>query len=194
MGEAQIGSQGSSAKYRNLFDENYAFVRAYCTRRVGAQDAEDLTAEVFTVAWRRIDAVPVGEKALPWLYGVAYRVVSHYRHSMGRKRKLTLKVAGQARPIVAAPGDQVVAHAEYARVLEAATHLRTLDQEVLRLAVWEELSHNQIAHVLDCTAAAARQRFHRAKRSLLREYVRLGGTVPVTSVAPKAVAQEGGEL
>jgi RNA polymerase sigma-70 factor (ECF subfamily) len=187
---AQSGRSGvETAEYRRVFDMYHTQVLAYCARRVGRDDAEDAAAEVFTVAWRRIDSVPAGSEALPWLYGVAYNVVSHHWRGKGRSRRLALKLANQPLSVVSEPGNQVVQHADYERVLEAATRLRALDQEVLRLAVWEELRHDEIAEVLGCSVTAARQRFHRAKRSLLREYVRLGGTVPIPSVAPK-----GGEL
>jgi len=186
MGEVQPGVDAvEAAEYRRLFNLYHARVRAYCARRVGREDAEDAAAEVFTVAWRRIASVPPGPEALPWLYGVAYNVVSHHRRGHGRRRRLTLMLASQPPLVMSEPSNQVVAHADYSRVLEAATRLRPLDQEVLRLAVWEELRHDEIAKVLGCSVTAARQRFHRAKRSLLREFLRLGGVVPIPSVAPK---------
>ena len=43
---------------------------------------------------------------------------------------------------------------EYDLVLQAVSRLRPLDQEVLRLAVWEELSHDQVAVSLDSTVPA----------------------------------------
>ena len=72
-----------SAAYRRVYDACYPQVLAYLVRRVGSQDAADLAAEVFTVAWRRIDDVPSGDGALPWLYGVAYRVVSYHWRARG---------------------------------------------------------------------------------------------------------------
>jgi RNA polymerase sigma-70 factor (ECF subfamily) len=82
----------------------------------------------------------------------------------------------------------VVQRLEYDLALEALGRLRPSDQEVLRLVVWEELSHADVATSLGSSVAAVRQRFHRAKRALLKEFERVGGTVP-----PPAVAQEGGE-
>ena len=86
------------------------------------------------------------------------------------------------------PESQVVRRQEYDLVLDALSRLRPLDQEVVRLAIWEELSHEQIARSIGSTETAVRQRFHRAKRTLLREFERIGGTVP-----PPAVAQGGDE-
>ncbi len=102
-------------------------------------------------------------------------------------------MSGLAAATVSAADTPVVQRVEYELVLEAAARLRPNDREVLRLAVWEELRHDQIAWILGCSESAVRQRFHRAKRSLLKEFERLGGMVPLPSVAPKSVAQEGGE-
>jgi RNA polymerase sigma-70 factor (ECF subfamily) len=66
---------------RRLYETYHRNVLAYCVRRVGRDDAPDLAAEVFAVAWRRYGAVPEGTESLPWLYGVASRVVSHHWRS-----------------------------------------------------------------------------------------------------------------
>jgi RNA polymerase sigma-70 factor (ECF subfamily) len=178
----------TEARYRRLYTAHHARVLAYCARRVGGQDALDLAAEVFEVAWRRLSDVPAGEGELPWLYGVAYRVVSHHWRGAGRRRRLDTKLISL--PIESGPEVEavVVRHQDYELVLRAAARLRAADQELLRLAMWEELSHQQIANILGSTVSAVRQRFHRAKRALAREFERAGGVIP-----RPAVAQEGGE-
>jgi RNA polymerase sigma-70 factor (ECF subfamily) len=178
----------ASGAYRRIYEAYYPQVLAYCARRVGRDDARDLAAEVFAVAWRRRNAVPLDDKSLPWLYGVAYRVVSHHWRSRGRRLRLQTRLAALPAARPEGPEAQLVQRQEYDLVLLAASRLRPLDQEVLRLAVWEELSHQQIADLLDSSLPAVRQRFHRAKRALLKEFERVGGTLP-----PSAVAQEGGE-
>ena len=75
-------------------------------------------------------------------------------------------------PIEPGPETVVVRRAEDRRVLEAVGRLRPADQEILRLAGWEEMPHADIAEVLGISAAAVDQRFHRAKRRLAREYDR----------------------
>ena len=180
MGEAvqRVDRTVGSTAFRGLYEAHYMNVLAYCARRTDRNDAGDLAAEVFTVAWRRIDTVPTDGATLPWLYGVAYRVVSHHWRSERRRRRLNAKLT--AVPAVAASGPemQLVQRYEYDLVIQAASRLRPLDQEVLRLVIWEELSHPQIADMLGSTVPAVKQRFHRAKRILLREFKRVGGTLP----------------
>jgi DNA-directed RNA polymerase specialized sigma24 family protein len=86
----------TSETFRALYDSWYPNVLAYCARGVSREEASDVAADVFAVAWQRLDAVPGGEESLPWLYAVAYRVVSHHRRSGGRRRRLTEKLASLA--------------------------------------------------------------------------------------------------
>ena len=58
-----------------LFDQHYAAVLAYGLRRAPRAVAEDVASETFVIASRRIDEVPAA--ALPWLYGVARRVLAN---------------------------------------------------------------------------------------------------------------------
>ncbi|HEY7668545.1 MAG TPA: hypothetical protein VIE12_10530 [Actinomycetota bacterium] len=39
----------------------------YVLRRTDPEEANDVIAETFTVAWRRLEQVPEGDGALPWL-------------------------------------------------------------------------------------------------------------------------------
>lgn len=179
---------GASETFRLLYERCHPHVLAYCARRVGRDNAVDVAADVFTVAWRRFDAVPRGDESLPWLYGVAYRVVLHHHRSGGRSHRLAKKLALSPGSAVVGPETHLVQSEEYELVIVALARLRRVDQEVLLLSVWEELGHQEIALALGSTVPAIRQRFHRAKRALRREFEHIGGTVP-----PRAVAQEGGK-
>ena len=165
----------TDAAYRALFDAHYRDVLAYCRRRANVADAQDAAAEVFTIAWRRRAEMPTGEGARPWLYGVAYRVLSHQYRSSRRRSRLTGRLSSLRPSHHESPDTQVVQQRDYELVRAAAARLAPLDQEVLRLVMWEELSHEQVAEMIGSTAPAAKQRFHRAKRRLAREFKKLGG-------------------
>jgi RNA polymerase sigma-70 factor (ECF subfamily) len=168
-----------------MYDEHYRAILAYCRRRVSSADAQDAAAEVFTIAWRRIDEVPGNGKELPWLYGVAYRVLSHQWRAEGRRNKLTTRLAS-SRPHPSEPrDDQMVMRQDYELVRKAAARLKPPDREVLRLVMWEEMSHNQVADILGTTGPAVKQRFHRAESRLAREFKNIGGTFQCPDVAQK---------
>ena len=79
-------------RFEGLFRENYAAVRGYALRRATPEAAQDVVAETFLVAWRRLDDVP--DDALPWLYGVARRVLANQRRSASRGAALERRLAG----------------------------------------------------------------------------------------------------
>jgi RNA polymerase sigma-70 factor, ECF subfamily len=141
-------------RFERLFAAYSASVRAYARRRVDATVADDVTSEVFVVAWRRLDDVP--DDALPWLLGCARRVLSHqYRR---RQRDAALLGRLQATAQVQASGDHVLA--------QALGILSDRDRELLLLIAWEGLELAQAAKVLGCSRNAAAVRLHRARKRL----------------------------
>ena len=79
--------------------------------------------------------------------------------------------------------------AQYRLVLDAAARLADTDAEVLRLVAWEQLSIAEVAAVLDIEPNAVKQRLHRARRNLGREYRRLQSRPTSTPVAAKGGAR-----
>ena len=76
---------------------------------------------------------------------------------------------------------------EESQVLATASTLSGKDEEVLRLSIWERLTNHQIAAVLEISDNAVRQRLHRARKSLTREYNR-----PEDKPKTSRAAQQGG--
>ena len=85
-------SDGES-RFRDLFDGHHRAVMAYFMRRIpNEMDALDATEDVFLVAWRRIDKVPEDDAALPWLYGVARKVLANHRRGDARLSRLRRRI------------------------------------------------------------------------------------------------------
>ena len=78
-------------RFEELFREHYGAVRGYALRRAPADLAQDAVSETFLVAWRRLDDVPAD--ALPWLFGVARRVLANQRRSADRSSALERRLA-----------------------------------------------------------------------------------------------------
>jgi RNA polymerase sigma-70 factor (ECF subfamily) len=138
------------------FDEIYAehvdAVRAYVRRRAPEALVDDVVADVFVVALRRIDDVP--RNALPWLYAVARKTLANERRKRSRTVPLAPEVSYEPEPV----GDSQLAAAFAA--------LSDTDREILRLVAWEGLSLREAAAVLECSPVACRVRYHRAKSRL----------------------------
>jgi RNA polymerase sigma-70 factor (ECF subfamily) len=167
-------NQSAETAFRRLYESHYTEVLAYCRRRTGRADAHDATSEVFLIAWRKIDDLPDADKVRAWLFGIAYRVLGHQWRSRYRYGRLKRRMAGTAHTAEPGPERVVVRRAEDRRVLEAVRRLRPADQEILRLAGWEEMPHADIAVILGISVAAVDQRFHRAKQRLASEYDKAG--------------------
>jgi RNA polymerase sigma-70 factor (ECF subfamily) len=157
-------ASGSEQRFGSLYDAHRAALAAYCRRRVPG-DADDVMAEVFLAAWRRVEEIPSGSE-LPWLYGVARNVIANQRRSVGRRSRLLVRVGSQ--PSDVAPEPSVARAAADQPVLDALATLPASDQELLRLRAWEELSSAEIGVVLGISATAVDMRLSRARRRLER--------------------------
>jgi RNA polymerase sigma-70 factor (ECF subfamily) len=125
------------------------------------------------VAWRRLDDVPDGDAALGWLYGVARRVLANEFRRNLRSRRLLGKLRHNEPEIDPTPEVVVLRRERDRTMLTALARLRPDDQELLRLAWWDGLSHAQVADVVGCSTQTASQRIHRAARRVAKEYERL---------------------
>jgi RNA polymerase sigma factor (sigma-70 family) len=165
---AALGSHSSRrARFRAVYDTNYHRVLGYALRRTASrEDAEDVVAETFLTAWRRLEEVPHGSGARPWLYGVARNALANQRRGERRRGRLSGRL--HAEPTLA-DWHWADANDELASVAPAFARLREKDRELLALAAWEELGPGEIATVLGCSRNAARIRLHRARRRLARE-------------------------
>ena len=177
------GSSAAEARFTQLYARFYGPIRAYCNRRVLADARDDVVAEVFLTMWRRFDEMPEGDAALLWLYGVAYRVIGHQSRTVTRRGRLRSRLQSVQSGSAAGADDSARDDVETARVLAALARLKDTDAEVLRLEAWEQLSAVSIAAVLEIEPDAARQRLHRARRHLAREYDVLSSRTPSSVVS-----------
>lgn len=146
--------------FDSLFAEHIAGIGSYCRWHAGSpSDAQDAVSEVFLVAWRRLDDVPRGAEARPWLYATARRVMSNQARANARRRRLHEKLIAQPIGPTFAEENPLTA-----RVHAALSGLGPRDREVLLLAEWEGLTAAEIAAVVKRPAVTVRGRLHRARR------------------------------
>ena len=161
-----VESAVAEVRFRRLYDDHHRQILAYFLRRTDRETAYDCAEDVFLVAWRKLDDVPTGDAALPWLYGVSWRVLANCRRKTVHERELGHLIESGDADADSGPECQVVRKEEYAELLDTVASLSDRDREVLRLAVWEELPRAQIADVLGCSENAVNVRLHRALRRL----------------------------
>jgi RNA polymerase sigma-70 factor (ECF subfamily) len=160
-------------RFRDLFDQHGHAVYAYCRRRTDPETAADCAAETFLVAWRRIDDVPDGDATVAWLYGVARRVLANEFRRNRRWRQLLSKLAHNTPTVEPIPEVVMLRRERDRTILAALARLRPDDQELLKLAWWDGLSHAQLAEMIGCSPQTTAQRIHRAARRVAEEFERL---------------------
>ena len=173
---------GSPEERRRRFEDVYwansAAILGYVLRRTASpHDAADVIAETFLTAWRRLDAVPPGDGARLWLYGVARRVLANHRRGERRRTAANDRLRAQ----LTAGYEPPLYTGELAEVAAAFRTLPEPDRELLALVAWEGLDPGQVAAVLGCSRNAARIRLHRARRRLASAIARRR---PVSQPAP----------
>jgi RNA polymerase sigma factor (sigma-70 family) len=163
------------ARFRRLFDDTERDLLSYAVRRVQRpEDAADIVAETFLVAWRRLDDVPQGAEARLWLYGVARRQLANQRRGQLRRSQLVDRLRAELPgALVAGAGAGAGNEDERAADVRAAlARLGAEDRELLMLSSWEGLSPGEIAKVLELPAVTLRSRLHRARKRLRAELSR----------------------
>lgn len=155
------------SRFHDVYRENLGAIRAYLARRIPYADVDDLSADVFAVAWKKRSQVSPGEE-LPWLYRIASFVVANYR----RKEKNRLDVLW----LVSTPDSAPAADAFLEGDPELAQAWGTLSishREALGLVVLDGMSVQDAARVIGITANALSIRLHRAKNTLADALVAL---------------------
>jgi RNA polymerase sigma factor (sigma-70 family) len=155
-------------RFRHVYAAHLNAILGYAVRRVPApEDAADVVAETFLIAWRRCSEVPQGDDARLWLYGVARRVLANHIRGAGRRSRLGERLRTELADQVTFPdpAEEVV---QVRVVREAMSRLNESDREVLELTAWEQLAPREIALALGLAPDVIRARLSRA-RARLRE-------------------------
>lgn len=166
--EAPCTDADGEARFRQLYASTYSDVLRFALRRAPSGQAEDIAAEVFTVAWRRLPDIPATPReARAWLLGVA-RLTLH-NNSRGRQRYAALGVRiaeDLPRQLDGDPDEEALTLR--VDLASAWPQLSTSHQEAIALIAWDDLSTAQAAAVLGISAVAFRLRLSRARRVLRR--------------------------
>ena len=148
-----------TVRFEALFRAHAGAVRTYVCRRCDVSAADDVVADVFVVAWRRLADVP--DDPLPWLLGVARRVLANRRRGEARHHALLGRVRSERVEAMPASGAQSDVGESVLRVL---SRMRERDREALLLVAWEGLSAAQAANVLGVSPNTFAARLSRARR------------------------------
>jgi RNA polymerase sigma-70 factor (ECF subfamily) len=143
-------------------------LRFFERRVLPIDDAADLLAETYMVAWRRIGRVPTeDEQARMWMFVTARGVLSNWRR--GQRRRSVL--ADELREQLATHGHRVHNETPFVdsaqeRVRDAVELLPLSQRELVMLVHWDGFSVIEAARVVGIRESTARGRYQRARASL----------------------------
>ncbi len=146
-------------RFELIYNKHAPVVKAYAMRRAPASTVDDIVSDVFTVCWRRLEDVPADP--LPWLIGVAARVLRTHRRTETRRDRLSQRLA-DSETTAGWEGPPL----EPASLGAALELMRESDRELLLLIAWDGLTPTQAATVLGIAPVTVRVRLHRARNRL----------------------------
>jgi RNA polymerase sigma factor (sigma-70 family) len=164
------------SRFESLYLAHHGAVRRYAMRRTELAAVDDVVSETFLVAWRRLESVPA-EQPLPWLFGVARRVLANQRRGQARRQRLADRLAAMPEP----DPREDDAGTEPERVLAALDRLPAGDQELLMLVYWDGLDGAGAAQALGRSRVAVRVALSRARKRLRQVLEDAGADVGCTA-------------
>jgi RNA polymerase sigma factor (sigma-70 family) len=171
---------GEPTALREAYDRHGGWVLAAARRAVGSHhDAEDVTQQVFADAWRgRAGFDPERGVLGAWLTGILRRRIADRLAARGRDAGLTLRDGSADRledgPVPGAPvADQVV---ETLLVADELARLPPDQARVLHLAVFDELTHQQIAAATGLPLGTVKSHLRRGLARLRRRWEATGAS------------------
>lgn len=173
---------GDAEAFGELFRRHRSAVYNFCFRRTASWDmAEDLTAQVFVETWQgRASRELVGNSLLPWLIGVASRVISHEWRSRTRRKTRELRAVPSGD--TPDPADEVAARVDderrMAKVLQTLKLLPRVERDVLAVCVFAGLDYQAAAAALGIPVGTVRSRLSRARSHLKRLSAQVTGDNP----------------
>jgi RNA polymerase sigma-70 factor (ECF subfamily) len=173
-------SDPRKARFEGVYQDTYPRILGYAVRRCRSpEDAADVVAETFAIAWRRVDDLPDGPEARLWLYGVARNVLANHRRGEERRHTRQIALQESLAAFFPAPEESL----ELGMIGRVFRSLSEDDRELLSLLVWEGLDAGEIARVLGRSRNAVRIRLHRARGRFARALAEAGITLNQTAGA-----------
>ncbi len=156
-------------RFEEIYRATARDLLAFIARRTpDPEEATDLLAEAYTVAWRRLDEIPPATQATPWLFGVARNLLMKSSHQQRSGQSLVHDLT-QELARLAAYRPETTDDGLTDKMQACLQKLPTKQREILLLTAWEGLKPREIAKITGSTANIVRVRLHHARQQLARE-------------------------
>jgi RNA polymerase sigma-70 factor, ECF subfamily len=127
-----------------------------------AGDAEDIAQDTFIRAYRYLSSFDDSRALRPWLFSIAANLARNRRRSLGRYlHQLTRMARLDPEPVSDVERD-AAQRAEAQALWRAVQRLEAVDQEIIYLRFFLELSVEETAESLNIATGTVKSRLHRA--------------------------------
>lgn len=148
--------------YRDYVKRVYAFLRSQLGN---AQDAEDVTSQVFMKAYEAYGRYEARhETPAAWLFRIARNAALDHHRRATRSERLERAVANQSSPAVD-PGQLAEERILYRELLDAIAGMPPRQREVIGLR-HSGLSFLEVGRLMNCSEDAAKMLYHRSLKAL----------------------------
>ena len=162
--DAKLAAQGDLRAFERLYREHVARIHSLMRRMIGADEAAEMTQDVFVRAWEKLGSFR-GEAAFgTWLHRVAINVALTKRAQLGRRRDRM-----DADPTTLERIEARVGHGDLSMDFERAIErLPDGARQVFVLHDVEGYTHEEIGSLLGVASGTSKAQLHRARMILRR--------------------------
>ena len=181
MGSVRLGNRHA---FEVLINRHQRSVLNFIFRFLGNRaDAEDLTQEVFLRVWKAAGTYKPDAKFTTWLYRIATNLCINRQHAI-RIRKLFVQshvqeqiqnskdssIIGESAGILS-PEERLIDSEQSVRLLNALIELPAKQRVAIVLRIYDEMSYQEIAQIMDRSVSSVDSLLIRAKKNLHRKLV-----------------------
>jgi len=164
-------SLGQPRAFAELFDRHARALGGYAARRLGPDAGQDILSETFLVAFARRESFDTAwESALPWLYGIASRLIRKHRSTEAKHLRSSAEFAVREELVSQGDLDATIARLDAElSTKELAPRIASLpakERETLLLHAWGDLTYEEIAVALGVPVGTVRSRLNRVRTKL----------------------------
>jgi RNA polymerase sigma factor (sigma-70 family) len=185
--------RGNEAAFEVIFERHAPAILAFCRHMLGTrEEAEDAVQHTFAAAYRDLQRGGDREIALkPWLFAIARnRCLSLLRAR--REMPVAVEALEAHAPSGAGLAEQVEERADLRHLLDDVRELPDEQRAALLLTELGDLSHAEVAGVLDCEVSRVKGLVFRARSGLIAR--REARETPCESIREQLANLRGGSL
>ena len=164
---------GDSVAFTTLVRKYQSVAYGLCYHRTRSfQIAEELSQEVFTLAYRDLVRLRDVRRFGQWLHGIAINVCRNYARQQMRHMELPLDFE-PTDELGKNPEMEIVEAEVSACVMEILDELPQSDRLLLTMYYMDEFRYSEIANFLDVPLSTVKSRLHKARQKSKEEFTRM---------------------